>query len=229
MGSSHVRFSAEDRKAQIIETASELFARQGFQGTTTREIAEKAKVNEAIIFRHFPSKEDLYWAVIEHKCALSKGKEQVEAHLASGVEIRQVFLNLGRDFLRRREEDDTLPRLLFFTALENHRLSSRFFQNHIVVFYETLAAYIREQIEKGLFRKVDPVMAARGFFGMLVYHYMVQDLFGGKRFQKIDLDTAVENIVDLFLNGMMSRASNGCANGKARTDNNPENPHKSEK
>jgi AcrR family transcriptional regulator len=201
----HVRYSAEDRRAQIIETATELFARQGYEGTTTREIAEHARVNEAIIFRHFPSKEDLYWAVIDHQCCIGKGREQLEAQLASGGDVRQVFINVAEDFLRRREEDDTLPRLLFFTALENHRLSSRFFQTHIVSFYETLADYIRERIAEGAFREVDPVMAARGFFGMLVYHYMVQDLFGGKRFQKVETRVAAETLVDLWLNGMLSQ------------------------
>lgn len=203
MGSSHVRFSAEDRRVQIIETATELFARRGFEGTTTREIAEKAHVNEAIIFRHFPSKEDLYWAVIESQCLLNKGRELVENELASGGEVRDVLVNVAAEFLRRREEDDTLPRLLFFTALENHRLSSRFFQTHIVAFYETLAKYIRERIEEGMFRAVDPIMAARSFWGMLIYHYMVQDLFGGKRFQKIEVRAAAEHIVDLFLGGVV--------------------------
>ena len=49
-----------------MDAAKELFARQGFEGTTTRQIAERARVNEAIIFRHFPSKEDLYWAISEY-------------------------------------------------------------------------------------------------------------------------------------------------------------------
>jgi AcrR family transcriptional regulator len=226
----HVRFSAEDRRAQIIETATELFARQGYEGTTTREIAESARVNEAIIFRHFPGKEELYWAVIEHQCSISKGQQLVEAQLASGGDIRQVFINVAEDFLRRREEDDKLPRLLFFTALENHRLSSRFFQTHIVSFYETLADYIRERIAEGAFRDVDPIMAARGFFGMLVYHYMVQDLFGGKRFQKIDIHTAAESLVDLWLNGMMSQQPLKCAaSGKSRAARNTNVVRKSEK
>ncbi len=225
----HVRFSAEDRRAQIIETATELFARQGFEGTTTREIAELAKVNEAIIFRHFPSKEDLYWAVIEHQCSIIKGQEQLEEQLASGGEIRQVFVNVAEDFLRRREEDDKLPRLLFFTALENHSLSIRFFQTHIVSFYETLAAYIRDQIAKGAFRDVDPTMAARGFFGMLVYHYMIQDLFGGKRFHKIELRTAAESLVDLWLNGMATKAHECAANAKSRTSKHTHVVRKSEK
>jgi AcrR family transcriptional regulator len=228
METAHVRFSAEDRRAQIIETATELFARQGYEGTTTREIAEHARVNEAIIFRHFPSKEDLYWAVIEHQCSIGKGREQIEAQLASGGDIRHVFTNVAEDFLRRREEDDKLSRLLFFTALENHRLSSRFFQTHIVSFYETLADYIRERIAEGAFRDVDPIMAARGFFGMLIYHYLVQELFGGKRFQKIETRAAAESLVDLWLNGMISQPLDS-ANGKSGVVKNIHAVRKSEK
>ena len=67
MASPQIRVSAPDRKRQILAVATRLFARQGFSGTTTREIAEKAGVNEALVFRHFPSKEELYWDVLETK------------------------------------------------------------------------------------------------------------------------------------------------------------------
>jgi AcrR family transcriptional regulator len=230
METAHVRFSAEDRRAQIIETATGLFARQGYEGTTTREIAEVARVNEAIIFRHFPSKEELYWAVIENQCSVSKGRDQIETQLSNGgTDIREIFIHVAEDFLRRREEDDRLPRLLFFTALENHRLSSRFFQTHIAAFYEVLADYIRERIAAGEFRDVDPTMAARGFFGMLVYHYMIQDLFGGKRFHKIDTHTAAENLVDLWLNGIISQPLDCSADVKTRARKNTNATRKSEK
>ena len=226
MGTPHIRFSAEDRRAQILRTATELFARQGYEGTTTRQIAEHAHVNEAIIFRHFPSKDDLYWAVIENQCSLSQGRQQIEEQLASGGELRQVFLNVAESFLRRREEDDKLGRLLLFTALENHRLSHRFFQTHIAELYERLAEYIRERIAQGEFREVDPIMAARGFFGMLVYHYMIQDLYGGKRYHKMDSHLAAETLVDLWLHGVLSRPE--CADddkpraGKITTIRKPE-------
>ena len=48
------RLPAPDRRRQILAVAMELFARRGFRGTTTRQIAERAGVNEAIVFRHFP-------------------------------------------------------------------------------------------------------------------------------------------------------------------------------
>ena len=44
-----------------------LFSERGFRGTTTKEIAQAAGVSEAIIFRHFATKEDLYTAIIDHK------------------------------------------------------------------------------------------------------------------------------------------------------------------
>src|SRR5215471_20634491 len=56
-----------DIRQQILKTAIRLFAQKGFRGTTTREIALAAGVNEVTIFRHFSSKQDLYAAILEVK------------------------------------------------------------------------------------------------------------------------------------------------------------------
>ena len=50
-------------RQQILKTAIQLFAQKGFRGTTTREIALAAGVNEVTIFRHFASKQELYSAI----------------------------------------------------------------------------------------------------------------------------------------------------------------------
>ena len=64
----HPRMTGEDRRLQLIETAIDLFSKKGFAGTTTREIAAAAGVNEAMIFRHFATKQDLYKAILDHRC-----------------------------------------------------------------------------------------------------------------------------------------------------------------
>src|SRR5436309_7181463 len=61
------RMAAGDRRLQIAQTAMRLFSERGFRGTTTKEIAHAAGVSEAIIFRHFATKEDLYSAIIDLK------------------------------------------------------------------------------------------------------------------------------------------------------------------
>ncbi len=209
MSTARVRFTAAGRRQQILQVASRLFAGQGFNGTTTKHIAEASGVNEALIFRHFPTKEDLYWAVIEEKCEAANWSEALEAQLSSGGSDREVFQGIAADILERRRKDSSLSRLLLFSALENHKLSERFFRSNVAQYYERLAEHIAERIRKGAFRKIDPMLAARGFLGMISNYFQVQELFGGKRYQHYDDARATEALTDLWLNGMLAGASNG--------------------
>jgi AcrR family transcriptional regulator len=205
--STQQRFSAEDRRNQILQVATELFASKGYEGATTREIARRARVNEAIIFRHFPTKEELYWAVIEAKVQSGGGKEFMREILMAGKSLRETFSNLAETILRRREKDQTLSRLLFFSALENHRLSQRFFQSYVADYYELLGDYIQQRIDQGEFRRVDAQLAARGFLGMVVYHSLIQELFGGGKYHAFDAHEVAESMTDIWLAGMLSKAT----------------------
>ena len=187
----------------------DLFARQGFQGTTTRQIAQKAGVNEAIIFRHFPHKEDLYWAIIDHKCQGEGSRRDPCEQLGGNDNDREVFTALAEDMLRRNSEDTTLTRLLLFSTLEKHRLSHRFFRTYAAGYYERLASHIRRRIREGRFRHTDPLLAARGFVGMVIYHFLVQELFGGKRYGKFDVRRVSRVLTDIWLRGMQVSDGNG--------------------
>ena len=207
------RLSATDRRQQILKVASGLFARKGYQGTTTREIAEEAGVNEALLFRHFPSKENLYWTMIEELCAARGKRHRVQKILDKGGTDLEVFRDVAREFLTRSERDQELTRLLWFTALENHELSARFFNTFVAEYYEALAAYIRGRIRKGAFRKADPLLAARGFIGMVVYHFLIQELFGGEQFQKFNPAQVAETLSQIWLAGMLNPQAKQAKNG----------------
>jgi len=197
-----MRVPARDRRLQIMEAAKELFAQQGFEGTTTRQIAQRARVNEAIIFRHFPTKEDLYWAIIDHQCEVAGWQAALRRQLGSGGSDREIFVGIAEDILVRRAKDSNLSRLLLFSALENQRRSQRFFQTHVVEYYELIAEYIGRRIEEGVFRAVNPLLAARGFVGMIVYHSLIQDIYGAKRYQDFDVKEVSETLTDIWLGGM---------------------------
>ena len=199
MASTQTRVPAEGRRLQILDVATELFARQGFNGTTTRQIAQRAAVNEAIIFRHFPTKEDLYWAVIENQIALMPGRAKLDARLSADGDVHAVLVGIAEDLLNR---DTTLTRLLLFTALEKHELSDRFYRTHVAGYFEQLADFIRRNIESRRFRNVDPMLAARSFIGMLFHHFHVQELYGGKKFQQFDNAEVSRTLVDIWLRGV---------------------------
>lgn len=57
------RLKAEERKQQIIENAARVFAARGLEGARTRDIAKACGINEAILYRHFQSKQDLFHEV----------------------------------------------------------------------------------------------------------------------------------------------------------------------
>src|SRR5208337_3852089 len=74
-GKSHLtstRLTSEERRQSIINAAIGLFAEKGFDGTTTRELAQAASISEALLFKHFPSKHALYISVLE-ACAMEPG------------------------------------------------------------------------------------------------------------------------------------------------------------
>ncbi len=197
------RLTAADRREQILAVATALFARQGFSGTTTKEIAARARVTEALIFRHFPTKEDLYWAVIETKIQDNSPRIRMQARLAAKGTDAELLYGLAVDILERRAKDQTLSRLLLYSALENHSLSHRFFRAFVSGYYSVLAEYIERRTRDGVFRAVDPLLAARGFLGMLMYHSWVQELFGGKRYQKLSVQQVSRTLVDVWLQGML--------------------------
>ena len=215
--------TADARRQRLLAAALKLFARQGYQGTTTRQIAHAAGVTEAIVFRHFPRKQDLYWAVIAAQCATHDGRPKLHQLLEadSGQTDAEIFIAIGEDILRRNTRNSVLPRLLLYSALENHELSHRFFRTYISEYYETVAERIRERIRTGSFRTADPLLAARSFIGMFFYHFLIQELFGGKKVQEFDPAEVSRTLTLIWLQGM----ANNKAEEKDKINNGKRNGH----
>jgi len=209
MATPQTRFSSADRREQILEIATRLFAQQGFRGTTTRQIAEGSGVTEALIFRHFPSKEELYWAVIERKINAAGPRERLQENLQAGGDDLEILSRVAFEVLERRAKDQTLSRLLLYSALEKHELSERFFRYYIANYFEVLAGFVQKGIAAGRFRGVDPLLAARGFLGMVIYHSWIQELYGGKEVQDFDLGSVSRTLADIWLQGVQATGDNG--------------------
>jgi len=190
--------TGRERKASIIAVASSLFAQKGFNGTTTREIARTAGISEALLFKYFPTKRALYAAIIAAKSQLSQLMVSIEEAADKRDDVRVFTLIAG--FRIHRGSDPSLLRLLLFSALEGHELSDIFFRNRHRVFYEFLAGYIARRTKEGTFRKVDPLLAAQSFIGMIVYHRLLHDIFGVPA--HCSPEEAVAGYVDVFLEGL---------------------------
>src|SRR5260221_7589125 len=82
-----IRLDNQGRRRGIVDAAVPLFARKGFAGTTTKEIAEAARVSEALVFKHFPSKAALYAEIVRQGCLGDPGLECLNAMEASTTSL----------------------------------------------------------------------------------------------------------------------------------------------
>lgn len=192
--------SGQERQAGIITAAASLFAARGFKGTTTKEIARAAGCSEALVFKHFPTKRALYAAILAEKAPFSELLAAVE-EAARKRDDRRVF-SLIAGYRIRRGADPTLLRLLLFSALEGHELSKMFFKNQHRIFYDYLAGYIEQRIRDGAFRRMDPLLAARSFMGMLAHHRLLHEIFRVPAHRSPE--DCVDSYVTLFLEGILA-------------------------
>jgi len=200
------RMAAEDRREQIIEVAVRLFSQKGFRGTTTKEIALAAGVNEAIIFRHFATKRELYAAIIDRK-ANSAEMQALRSALGEAMDRsddRRVFETLAFHMLEFHERDDAAMRLLLYSALEGHELAEMISRNYIMKTHQQMADYVRRRMTDGVFRRVDPMTAVRGFMGMVIGQVMSKKFFHRAGGQALNITNrqAAERFTDLFLASM---------------------------
>src|SRR5579863_3398033 len=106
------------RTDRIVDAEAQLFARQGYHGTSTREIARLAEVSENTLFRHFDHKEDIFWSALRLQTEALKPRwellDGIKAGDAPEVVLPQI-LELLADTVNRRPE---LLRLIAVAFLE---------------------------------------------------------------------------------------------------------------
>jgi len=189
-------------REKILETAIELFAEKGFNGTTTKEIAEAAEVNESLIFRHFSTKRDLYGAIIEKKIDEEPGIELPLQTYKDTKDDYLIFKSIAERMLDKCGKDSSFIRLLHFSALEGHELSDMFFNTYVEYVDMLLCDYIESRIAEGAFKKIHALSASQAFIGMVVNHIIVKELFGEKKRNKTTNEELVETFVTVFLDGI---------------------------
>ena len=209
-----VRMTGDERRERILGAAVELFSQYGFKGTTTKQIAAASGVSEAMVFRHFATKDELYGAIIHAKAcidgvnkfpwdgdpAVLKALEENDDHA--------FFSGVALAALNKHQEDVAFMRLLFYSALEEHDLAERFFHEFVEQVYEFIGGYIERRQMDGVFRDVDPRIAVRSFLGMLIHHSLNNILWDKNRvILDIPNEVASKKVADVMLRGITATNS----------------------
>lgn len=212
------RMPGEDRRRQLLRVAVDRFARNGFSGTKTKDIAAAAGVSEGILFRHFSSKEDLYHAILDEKEATMGGDRWFMEinELADRRDDRGLLQHIGQQLIRSFREDAAFHRLLLYASLEGHLLADLFYERFGLPMGDFLTRYITERQQEGAFRECDPGTAAMFIFGSMVHYAMTRFVLGAKNFPP-DEESVIDQFVDLILDGLeQPHAAGHIAKGKQK-------------
>jgi AcrR family transcriptional regulator len=165
---------------RILATATELFARFGYNGVSTRDVASAAQVNEVTVYRHYPRKHDLYLAVLESELQQLRFRGDLLASMAEAPDGRTALVRafdlLTKTLMQRPE----ILRLLQYSALELNENFDPLVRRHLGELIEVVARYLEPWIQNGELRGVNAKTVTLTLVGIVISHSSLQRLFLGK-------------------------------------------------
>jgi AcrR family transcriptional regulator len=190
---------AEERRKRIVRGAMEAFARTGFKGTRSRDLAAAAGVSEALIFKHFPNKRAIQKAIIEERIRQTGVFLSPELKKAP---LEKALAGMAARILHLSERDPHFMRLLYFAGLEGEPLAPMFFKRRVGSTVGEVARLYRLWVRRGWVRRsVDATLFAWTFMGCVYQLAAARNIFGVKRVSDRP-GTIAERVAAMFLQGV---------------------------
>ncbi|MDE1918752.1 MAG: TetR/AcrR family transcriptional regulator [Sphingomonadales bacterium] len=150
-----------ERRAAILETASQFFMEQGFAGTTMSAVAAGLGGSKGTLWSYFSSKEDLFAACIEGK--IEAFRAELVSVLDPGAPLRPAIEGFCRSFMAKIREPNSIAlyRLLVGQSMRAPEAGRIFFERGPGVIEALLTAFLRGQVEAGRLRDEPPLEMAQ--------------------------------------------------------------------
>lgn len=204
----------EERPRQIIEAAFQLFSDQGLEGARLDDIARIAGLSKGTIYLYFPSKEELFRAVIEAKVisVIEAAEQDAERRAAEEITAAEELRGLmTRQWCHLRAPTYLAMYRLVHAELHHFPDLMRFYGNEVVERSLRLTATIISRgIARGEFVGADPLVTARLVSSMLLTHalwYERRTLFDSS--MSDDADAVRDAVIDFALRSLIADRRGG--------------------
>lgn len=193
----------ESKRQQIIDGALHVFASQGFEKATNRDIARAAHIGSpGLIYHYFKDKADLFGQVLEERAPalqlVAKGEEMMDL---PPREVLTRFAHAFVDMLDNRV-GVAMFKMVLGEAIRRPAVAeivNRVGPGRGIGF---IVRYISHQMQLGTLRKMDPGGAARCFLGPLLAFVLTREVLVQPDAATLSPETMAETVVDIFLRGM---------------------------
>ncbi len=192
-----------ETRTRILQAAGRLFASRGYDGTSTRDLAERAGVAEGTLFRHFPNKKAILIEIatqgwVEVLTDLLTELSEMGSYKAVSQVMRRRMLNLHKNA--------DVMRVCFMEAQFHPELRDRIQVEVIDKMMDVAEAFFQTAMDRGIYRKMSPKVVARVFVGMFAIAGFSQDTIMQGDSSPQAMKEMAEGIADIFLNGVLVKA-----------------------
>ncbi|MBT2531930.1 TetR/AcrR family transcriptional regulator [Arthrobacter sp. ISL-48] len=192
-GQRSARLPRDERRAQLLAAAQEVFVANGYHGAAMDEIAETAHVSKPVLYQHFPSKRELYLALLDsHLTSLT---ELMLGALSSTTDNDERVQAVMRAYFRFIASDDQAHRLVFESDLINDPDVSSRLETFNRTFADAVARVIAEDTK---LPHLEAQLLGRGLAGMA----QVSARYWLETDGNLDLDVASDLIYRLAWRGI---------------------------
>ncbi|HEY8700885.1 MAG TPA: TetR/AcrR family transcriptional regulator [Arthrobacter sp.] len=192
-GQRSARLPRDERRAQLLAAAQEVFVANGYHGAAMDEIAETAHVSKPVLYQHFPSKRELYLALLDsHLTSLT---ELMLGALSSTTDNDERVQAVMRAYFRFIASDDQAHRLVFESDLINDPDVSARLETFNKTFADAVARVIAEDTK---LPHMEAQLLGRGLAGMA----QVSARYWLETDGNLDLDVASDLIYRLAWRGI---------------------------
>ncbi len=198
----------EDRLAELLDVAAEVFLAEGFTGASTNEIARRANSSKETFYSRFPNKESLFTAVIERR--MKSVLEEVTTLLPREAPMEDTLREFGSRFLRTvlSEKQIKLIRLISMESSRFPALGELFFQLGPKRGQAFLADYLAGQVQQHRLRYGDTARMAEHYMSLLSGGAVRWIILGLRRgpLRRDKLEEHLEAALRAFLNAYAHKA-----------------------
>jgi AcrR family transcriptional regulator len=184
------RLTGEARREQIVAAARSLFAANGYEATTTRQLAQSVGVSDALLYRHFSGKREVLDEVVDRGIAVFASLPPL--HRLREAPTRVLLQLLGEGFLSRIESNLDLITILISRSAGAD--DTRF-----AAFIDGAAVGLGEELDRrhpGLTQE-DGYLVARSFFGSLISFTISQRMLGLDAIRRIEPEDYLRHLVSM--------------------------------
>jgi len=191
---------AAERKDQIVRATVECITKHGYHNFSMQDVARTAGVSKGIIHYYFLNKDDLMMSVLDR---VAGDIERVLAAdmntLTDPVKKLHIFITVCFDVVRSTKEYYQVN-MDFWTQINQKKEVRQVISRHYAKFRDSCAVVIREGVDKGVFKKTDPLMMASNVIA-LIDGISLQWLFDETVY---DYDTVVKMAEDVVMSYLLA-------------------------